>query len=470
VGHEVLIVSAYPEILNEKLRRLPNVVGIIPYPEAHKYAGSDDLQRACAELKAAVQKVLSEKLSVIRPLRDKRELRFKSQVAVNAVVQTGKFENYVSSSPTNALTIVISVRNPRVISLERCIQSIRENEDEKSVEIIISDFGSEADYRQCLRQLAERYGARLIESDTRADWSRARALNIAIRECKTPWVLATDADMIFSPFLIPMWRTYCAEIGSNAIYLSQTKKIVPSKSQLKFPWNSSSFLEAAASARLCGTYAQGGFQCAPLEWLLRVHGFNEKFRIWGAEDEDLTYRANLDGLDTVWLPAGHLLHQWHAAFVPQESVLRNRKLFEESQILRESVVNGANWGSVSSSEIEDYRLRGPLRQEVTAERMARHELERRILEESTTDNERLQLLIAWGKYALDLGWDESAFETFSDALELAPTNVDARVGLSAAKLLKRDFSHASHDASVALEMDPGNEIARKVLEACQKIG
>jgi len=466
LGDEVVVVSGYPEILNEKIAKLSNVVGVIPYPELP--LNSEGSNKVCAELKIEIQKVSSEEQKTILTVKDKRVQQFKSRATVNAILQTGRVEDCVQPSPENALSVVIAVRNPRVLALERCLQSIRQREDKKFVEIVISDFGSDPESRQCLRQLTEKYSARLIESNTRAEWSRSRALNVAIRQCNTPWVVTTDADMIFSPLLIPVWRTFRAEMGIEALYLSQTKKIVPTRFELPFPWDSKAFEEAAARARLCGTYAQGGFQCAPLEWLLRVQGFNEKFTIWGAEDEELSYRATLDGLEPIWLPPGHLLHQWHGTLVPQEPVVRNRKLFHESQILRESVVNGPNWGTISESEIEAYNLHGPLTQEPSKERTALREMERRILEESTTEEERLQLLIAWGRYALDLGQDETAFETFSDVLELAPTNIDARVGISIARLIKKDFSRASHDAAIALEIDPGNELAQSVFDACRK--
>jgi GT2 family glycosyltransferase len=46
-------------------------------------------------------------------------------------------------------------------------------------------------------------------------------------------------------------------------------------------------------------------------WFHRVGGFDEFYRVWGAEDNDLVLRAEWDGVGAEWISGAVVYHQWH---------------------------------------------------------------------------------------------------------------------------------------------------------------
>lgn len=86
----------------------------------------------------------------------------------------------------------------------------------------------------------------------------------------------------------------------------------------------------------------GAFQAAPREWWHKVHGYDERYTLAGMDD-DLQFRAHMDGLYKYWIPFEHAqaLHQWH-----EPSTARyddgDQRLIEETG--RQVVANRDGWG------------------------------------------------------------------------------------------------------------------------------
>jgi GT2 family glycosyltransferase len=73
---------------------------------------------------------------------------------------------------------------------------------------------------------------------------------------------------------------------------------------------------------------QGGGMVVPRAWWQGVGGFDESYRVWGAEDNDLVLRALWSGLDVRWLPTTSVYHQWHSRLGTAEQLdhlQRNRR-------------------------------------------------------------------------------------------------------------------------------------------------
>ncbi|MCB0339829.1 MAG: glycosyltransferase, partial [Bdellovibrionales bacterium] len=369
----------------------------------------------------------------------------------------------VEPSNQNKLTVVIPARNVDSERMARCLQSIRESDDPSSCEIIVSDFGSRAEVLRPLRELCQKYEAVLLESKTRNRWSRSRALNIAIRACRTPWIMFTDADMIFSPQLISMWRAYLNAFGPKVLYLAQCKKLPPIP-KLPMPYTKSDFERLSEQGRLFDTYGHGGCQVLATEWLHKVRGFNETYQVWGAEDNDLTFRAQMDGIEVIWMKPGELLHQWHIKSVSNQWRDENRKEYYRLQRDPQLVVNGDNWGTVSVEEEQEYLKFGPA-ESLSDENLDKaKQVEHEILNPSLSHENRVQLMLGWGLYALNSGQDEAALETFEDALTLSKENGFALAGLAQTHLLRGNFPRAGHLADEALRLDPNITLAKEILD------
>ncbi|MCB0340480.1 MAG: glycosyltransferase, partial [Bdellovibrionales bacterium] len=282
------------------------------------------------------------------------ELALKRKLAILDKIDFSNVKHQEDSvSPLDRLTVVIPARNLDEDRIERCLRSIRSNQDQTLTEIIVSDFGSHPGKLPALRKLCERYHARLIENKTVSRWNRARVLNIAIRNCRTPWIMFTDADMIFGSELIPMWREYRKQFGDNTMYLAQCKKLPPI-SDLPLHIDANAYNSLKSVGRVFSTDGHGGCQVLRTSWLIKVRGFNENYEVWGAEDNDLSYRAHLDGIATVWMQPGKLLHQWHLKSAPKEWRDKNRAKYMELLSQPALVVNDENWGSISPQEEAEY--------------------------------------------------------------------------------------------------------------------
>ncbi|MCB0333613.1 MAG: glycosyltransferase family 2 protein, partial [Bdellovibrionales bacterium] len=127
----------------------------------------------------------------------------------------------------NDATLIIPTRNVDPDRLKRCMQSIRKNTFQGNLSIIVSDYGSCAKALAETKSLCTQFGATLIQSKTRQEWSRGRALNIGAKHATTKWIIFTDADMIFSPHLLACWEMYRSTFGDTSFYLAQCKKLPP---------------------------------------------------------------------------------------------------------------------------------------------------------------------------------------------------------------------------------------------------
>ena len=55
----------------------------------------------------------------------------------------------------------------------------------------------------------------------------------------------------------------------------------------------------------------GAAQCTTREWFFKVGGYDERMELYGAMDNDMTVRAEKDGLNIVWVEEGEMLHMHH---------------------------------------------------------------------------------------------------------------------------------------------------------------
>ncbi|MCB0340044.1 MAG: glycosyltransferase family 2 protein, partial [Bdellovibrionales bacterium] len=428
VGAEVIVITDYPPEYISSMADYPNVFCVINTSgSSHKKediyfptldGNYDDVIEKARNICSAKSKSQRENLLKQRKtLQDLESTNFRSP---EFFFKAPKAEDHLS--------VVVPIRNVDFGRLERCIESIREYQSPSSTHIVISDYGSHENHLPALRDLAKRCNATLIESQTRRNWSRARALNIGIRACTTPWIMFTDADMIFSPELIPMWREYHSKLGDQYIYLAQCRKLPPIP-QIPKPWKAEYYDSIGGQGRLFETYGHGGCQVVSRKWLRKVRGFNEQYEVWGAEDVDLTFRASLDGISTVWMQPGRLLHQWHIKAVPEDWKNQNRNTFKEMQRCPTLIVNDDEWGTISEDERMECAILGRVSQKLTDQIDKSSFVERELLNPQLSVGDRVQILCAWGEIALQGMNEEVAIETFEDVLGLDERNVAATSAL-----------------------------------------
>lgn len=170
-------------------------------------------------------------------------------------------------------------------------------------------------------------------------WSRSYALNEAAALARTPYLCFTDADMIFPSNWYSIAKSYALS-RTFGFFLTDSRDL---QENMPYRLLTHSLLDDPTGDRhrrvmldLSTPHdrvGQGGGMIVPREWFLRVGGFDEFYRVWAAEDNDLVQRIGWDGFDVEWLPNTFVAHQWHRRDWPSEEqvlqVQKNRDYFRD---------------------------------------------------------------------------------------------------------------------------------------------
>jgi len=249
------------------------------------------------------------------------------------------------------VTVLIGIRNRADYRLVNALRSIRA-QTHQAVQIIVVDYGSEQNHSRLIRSACLRYGADFVRIDHAPVWSRSRCLNIGIRRATTKFVLASDADVVFSPRYL-----------SDAIAaLKDFPFSVICSPMLDLPETSSDFFRKASETGDDPQVENWKKQCSPrLDWEFHpgvvitytsffklIRGYDEHYELWGAEDVDLLRRLTYLGVK----PRGHgaasyYLHQWHAKFEGiQDTEYAGQVRWNHMYLARNHSIlrNDVNWG------------------------------------------------------------------------------------------------------------------------------
>ncbi len=207
------------------------------------------------------------------------------------------------------LTAVIPIRNRSGIRLENCLRSLRWQTGVE-MEIVLSDLGSNSPHKDSIEELAQRYGARVVYNKYDGLWNRSLALNCGIRHAHGEYVFCTDADMIFAPDFVATSLCVQREQEGRAMVLCACHDLPPYVPEKR--WTVEEFPTLHRCSHLRRTSGVGACQVAKRTFFEEVRGYDEKYVFWGAEDVDMTARAQRHGLALTWMSdRTAMLHQWH---------------------------------------------------------------------------------------------------------------------------------------------------------------
>ena len=221
-------------------------------------------------------------------------------------------------SRTDNVTVLIGARNRANYQLENALRSIRrQTYPADLVRIVVVDYGSEPVGAARTASMCTRHGAEYVRVDGVEVWSRSRCLNIGIRHVNTKFLLVSDADIVFPPHYL----SGCVEV------LTASPTSVVGSAMLDLPEESAWILERSARTgselqfdswkRWCRPRHNHVFHpsiCATYtEFFHVVRGYDEYYKVWGNEDDDLHRRFLYLGLTPKPLgPESSYMHQWHA--------------------------------------------------------------------------------------------------------------------------------------------------------------
>jgi len=201
----------------------------------------------------------------------------------------------------------------------------------KRGEVVVVDYGSSSENLEWERDLFQGENVKFIEVTRDTDtWREGRVYNVGIRHASSAYVVVVTADTILSDNFI----TEC-----DAALKEKQKAMI-----LCLRTNVADGVEVGYAPRCFFGNCIG----ASLEWFTKVRGYDEVYHGWGRVDEDLVYRALVDGLEWVWMENRvKILHSIHAPRTDDYQGNDGYYHEQESRLSAGTIVRNLNgWGEL----------------------------------------------------------------------------------------------------------------------------
>lgn len=250
--------------------------------------------------------------------------------------------------PKNHMDVIIPCKD-RVTNLEYCLASI--NAGEYTPNTILVDFGSAAP----LATYGDMYPwLTVVRAGDSSDlFHKSRAMNVGIKRSKAKFICATDSDQIFGPkffkFFVLATRKPRRLVLCKTYFLPSSPECKPAEIQNHFD----EYLEIAKDNK--PLRGEGCCIGLPRDWLLRVNGWDEEYKGYGAEDSDVIFRARCAGFTPEYLNGRtsmvHLPHERYATYHSMEILQKNKARYHKMKrkycASSDQVANkGKVWGAV----------------------------------------------------------------------------------------------------------------------------
>ncbi len=215
--------------------------------------------------------------------------------------------------------------------LQRALESIAAQQTARRLEVVVCDDGSTDETPQVVAEFARRaaFPVRFV-SHPHAGFHAARCRNDGVRNSTAPHLLFVDGDCLLPSDHIEQhlaaWKSgavncsYCVRFGPG---LSQHVTVDIAREGQFTAWASAyerrklrrmhlkSLLYRLIGHPTKPAFRSGNFLIAKGD-LLRVNGFDEQFRGWGCEDDDLGQRFRAAGIQLrSVLNRTCVYHLWH---------------------------------------------------------------------------------------------------------------------------------------------------------------
>lgn len=206
------------------------------------------------------------------------------------------------------VSVVIPFRNRDLNRLSRAIDCLHDAAFPSSLEIIVSDFGSDDEYD--VAQVCERHGA--VHVRTEADhWSRSACLNRGIEQARGHFVQCDDADMVWAPGSLGR-HVETLRDSPGAFVNYQVWDLPPTLTDELLTGSAPNWDVLRREAQAHSRWGHG-LILAPRRAFHQIGGFDERMHTYGLEDLDFTKRMRLAGWRQEWVgnDDDQLFHIWH---------------------------------------------------------------------------------------------------------------------------------------------------------------
>lgn len=204
------------------------------------------------------------------------------------------------------ITIIFAYRNRDLNRIKIAMDSL-EKQTNKNFRVIFVDYGSSAAYSESVGDLINAYSFAQYYNVAHSGllWNKSKAFNYGILKTGTAYILTADVDLIFNPESISMMEKIVDPSSFTLFnYGYLTEKTT---SEIK---SSTSFIQLEPSH----FGHVNGVGLYPKQAMKVIHGFDEFFHFYGAEDEDLFERLQNAGYEMKRDSRTFFLHQWHPRY------------------------------------------------------------------------------------------------------------------------------------------------------------
>jgi len=251
------------------------------------------------------------------------------------------------------ITVVIPLKNTADYHRETkrlgdCLNSLKnQTVPYNQIDVIVADIDSDPYYKTKHKEICNKFKARYIYTKTGDVWNISKARNIGIRDARAKFVMTTDVDCIFAPNFI---ETVSKHMADDKIVHCRISDL-PGNYDGKLD----DFIWMGKVSTLRPPFGFGGCQVFPKKWAFKVHGFDEAYVVWGADDTDFYLRAIQDGLESIWIEREtSFFHQYHET----ENNVKNRKYVSENRLRLKAVEleklpiirNETGWGEKKTAK------------------------------------------------------------------------------------------------------------------------
>lgn len=243
------------------------------------------------------------------------------------------------------VSVIIGFKDWGEDRLFMSIQSIFKAFGKYNGEVIVSDYGSSALDVAIFKERVEKSGARYVRTESDGHWSRSRAINIGYSVAKGSVLIATDADMLFSPGSLGLVTDEVLGDENLAVVL-QCRDLPFGYSHEEIASDSIDWDELSVVSQIRPRWGMGGMFAARRERVELVGGYDNRMHTYGGEDLDFALRVRRSGCALKWIenPRVRMFHIWHPPTIAsveneeggKEAIQQNRDILYKDRTWKRS--------------------------------------------------------------------------------------------------------------------------------------
>lgn len=210
------------------------------------------------------------------------------------------------------------------------------NQLEDGDELIVVEDGIEKNWNSYLLLLGMKY--KLVETGNEMYRSGVIAKNIALKLAENPLIIINDPEVMHISECIKVFREFLKD---------RSAFLVPGT--LHSARHEGQGMQGASKMENSQAPFVGGVR---KEDLMAVGGWDERFKYWGNDDNDLMHRLTLHGTRHIVVPELEIFHQWHPRPPKQAMGDYNEPFLYEKD--KPIVANqGKEWGELQGNYYEN---------------------------------------------------------------------------------------------------------------------